>query len=186
MGRKKTISKAVSYDENRQTDSEESDNEVFISARTQNTQTDGTEVVPSNSSQPIGTQPTEMGQAATTLLQQHDDEIHNNLQHAAGASTENTQHLSSQCNSHEQPRPTYSRSCDSASHSFQSYGPNQMQSQTTDYMQNPYLHIDSGMQNTMSGFSNALNNVQRQQADMHLRHETISEHLIMFCQCYRH
>ena len=31
MGRKKTNSKAVSYDENRQTDSEESDNEVFIS-----------------------------------------------------------------------------------------------------------------------------------------------------------
>ena len=30
------------------------------------------------------------------------------------------------------------------------------------------------MQNTMSGFSNALNNVQRQQADMHLRHKTIT------------
>ena len=114
MGRKKTNSKAVSYDENRQTDSEESDNEVFISERTRDTQTDGTELVPSNSGQSTGTQPMEMGQAATTLLQQHDDEIHNNLQHAAGASTENTQHLSSQCNSHEQLRPTYSRSCDSA------------------------------------------------------------------------
>ena len=127
-----------------------------------------------NSGQPTGTQPTEMGQAATTLLQQHDDEIHNSLQHAADASTENTQYLSSQCNAYEQPRPTYSRSCDSAPHSFQSYRPNQMQSQTTDYMQNPYLHTDMGMQNTLSGFSNALYNVQRQQADMHLRHETIS------------
>ena len=174
MGRKKTNSKAVSYDENRQTDSEESDNEVFISERTQNTQADGTEVVPSDSGQPTGTQPIEMGQTATTLLQQHDDESQNNLQHAAGASTENTQHLASQCNPYEQPRPTYSRSCDSAPHSFQSFRPNQMQSQTTDYMQNPYLHTDTGMQNTLSGFSNALNNVQRQQADMHLRHETIS------------
>ena len=174
MGRKKTNSKAVSYDENRQTDSEKSDNEVILSERTHGTQTGGTELVPPNSGQPTGTQPIEMGQAATTLLQQHDDEIHSNLQHAAGASTENTQHLSSQCNPYEQPRPTYSRSCDSAPHSFQSYRLNQMQSQTTAYMQNPYLHTLTGMQNTMSGFSIALNNVQRQQADMHLRHKTIS------------
>ena len=175
-------SKTVSNDENRQTDSE-SDNEVILSERTRDTQTDSTEWVPSNSSQPTGTQPTEMGQAATTLLQQHDDKNHNSLQHAAGTSTKNTQHFSSQCNPYEQLRPTYSRSRDSAPPSFQSYRPNQMQSQTTDYMQNPYLHTETG---TMSGFSNALNNVQRQQADKHLRHETISEHLIMFCQCYRH
>ena len=177
MGRKKTNSKAVSYDENRQTDSEESDNEVILSERTHDTQTGGTELVPPNSGQPSGTQPKEMGQVATTFLQHHDDESHNSQQHAAGTSTENTQHLSSQCNPYEQPRPTYSRSCDSAPHSFQSYRPNQMQSQTTDYMQNPYLHIELGMQNTMSGFSNALNNVQQQQADMHLRHKTISDAL---------
>ena len=42
MGRKKTNSKASSYDENRQTDSEESDNEVFLSERTWDTQTGGT------------------------------------------------------------------------------------------------------------------------------------------------
>ena len=130
--------------------------------------------MPSNSGQPTGTQPTEMGQAATTLLQQHDDENHNSIQHAAGTSTEKTQHLSSQCNPYEQLRPTYSRSRDSAPPSFQSYRPNQMQSQTTDYMQNPCLHTETGIQNTMSGFSNALNDVQRQQADMHLRLETIS------------
>ena len=39
---KKTYSKASSYDENRHTDSEESDNEVFLSERTRDTQTDGT------------------------------------------------------------------------------------------------------------------------------------------------
>ena len=42
MGRKKTNSKASSYDENRHRDSEESDNEVFLSERTRDTQTDGT------------------------------------------------------------------------------------------------------------------------------------------------
>ena len=68
MGRKKTNSKAVSYDENRQTDSEESDNEVILSERTHDTQTGGTELVPPNSGQPSGTQPKEMGQVATTFF----------------------------------------------------------------------------------------------------------------------
>ena len=121
----------------------------------------------------------ELQQAASTLMQLnsrvYSDQAQGDTNNFASGSE--LRKSSSEYYNAGASRPSYSRPWENTHPSFSRHTANPQDQTSATFMPNPILFSQANIQNTISGLTNAISGIQHQQANMHVRQDSITSTL---------